>query len=128
MIHSSLLRSLALLPSLFFLSEAMAIPPNIPPDLTLRLAGSTIQDNNLVKVLENPLPFWHAGSIQGRGPQGQGHLLEGVFLSDRFQQGAGSDFAQPQVAGSETQPQRDHHRGLPADGTEQGDRFHGCRQ
>jgi hypothetical protein len=38
---------------LAFLPDAQAIPPNLPPDLTLKVAGSTIQDNNLVKVLEN---------------------------------------------------------------------------
>ena len=72
MIHSSLLRSLVLLPSLFFLSEAMAIPPNIPPDLTLRLAGSTIQDNNLVKVLENLCLSGTLDQFKDADPKGKG--------------------------------------------------------
>lgn len=43
---------LALILSLYG-SLAVALPPTVTPDLTLHFAGSTIQDNNLVKVLGN---------------------------------------------------------------------------
>lgn len=38
---------------LIHIPPAFALPPNINPDITLNVAGSTIQDNNLVKVLGN---------------------------------------------------------------------------
>jgi hypothetical protein len=60
-------------------SAALALPPTATPDLTIRIAGSTIQDNNLQKVLGNLCIAGTLDTYRDADPVGQGTYYRAFF-------------------------------------------------
>jgi hypothetical protein len=60
---------------------AVALPPATPPDLTIRIAGSTIQDNNLQKLLGRICVAGTLDSYKDADAVGQGTYYKAFFCT-----------------------------------------------